>query len=151
MATGVYDRFKTVNDRIADGKARLLKCRQITPDGCWLWTGYVNDKGYGQISYDSRPWRVHILSMFLFKPEEYIKNPNVNHKPECRNKTCFNPDHLYSGTQKENINDAVEAGNMGNRFKNVTVCVNGHEFTPENTYTNPKTGVRTCKRCRANR
>jgi len=65
----------------------------------------------------------------------------VNHL--CHNPKCYNVEHLYAGTQAENMRDMCEAGRHWNQQK--THCKHGHEFTEENTYVY---GVRrTCKTC----
>lgn len=77
---------------------------------CWEWTASLDDKGYGQLFVDwnvKRPVAVHRLSYELHKgpiPEGLL----VRHK--CHNSKCVNPNHLETGTQKDNMEDAVEAG-----------------------------------------
>lgn len=70
----------------------------------------------------------------------------VLHK--CDNNRCCNEEHLFLGTQAENIADAVAKGRM--RGMNWTHCIHGHEFNQENTYIR-KEGRRVCKKCRAER
>lgn len=52
--------------------------------------------------------------------------------------------NLYWGTRSDNNRDAVRHGTHHNASK--THCVNGHEFTPENTYLRTK-GGRDCRTC----
>ncbi len=125
-------------------KEFLLSNRTITPEGCWLWALCKDKDGYGTIRYEDTTWRVHRLSMKVFKPEEFSKAPMTLH--QCNTKACFNPDHLYQGNTSDNTLDTVKAGNHINASK--TICIRGHEYTEENTYRNPKTGQRSCKICR---
>jgi hypothetical protein len=127
-------------------KKRLLSSRFITTNGCWLWTGSVLKTGYGTMSFKNEDWRVHRLSFALFRPSEFQKNLNVNHKKECSSRRCFNPEHLYSGTQLENVKDCVEEGHHYNDSK--VSCPRNHLYTEENTYINVR-GARECKICRA--
>lgn len=133
---------------ISAAKKKLLGRRIITTDGCWLWPGCDHANGYGTMRFKSETWSVHRLSMFLFKPDEYKEGAMVLHKNECTSRRCYNPDHLYSGSQRDNMKDRIESGN--NPELNKTNCIRGHDFTPENTYVN-KLGHRSCKICRKNR
>ena len=63
----------------------------------------------------------------------------------CDNPSCINLEHLYAGTQMENMEDVRERGRHWNTIK--TQCKHGHEFDKENTYI-PKDGFRHCRQCR---
>lgn len=120
---------------------RFSRNRHITNEGCWEWTGTLNNKGYGQVVYKNKKWLVHRLSFFIFKNTEYKDNLLILHY--CNNRRCFNPDHLYSGTYSNNRHDTVEAGNDLN--SNKTHCPYGHLYTLDNTYVYKN--QRHCKTC----
>lgn len=124
-------------------KFKLLANRSIQNNGCWLWTGGTVKSGYGKIRFGTGTWMVHRLSLYIFKPDEYSDSLNALHT--CDVKLCFNPAHLYAGTQKDNMQDRIEKGN--NPELNKTHCIYGHEYTVENTYVNAK-GHRSCMFCR---
>lgn len=83
---------------------------------CWLWMASLRDKKYGQFWLNGKNKNAHVAAWIL----TFGAIPNnlyVLHK--CDNKLCVNPDHLYIGSQKQNIEDAVKKGRMGKLTPNV--------------------------------
>lgn len=83
--------------------------RMVVPEpnsGCWLWLGKMHKNGYGGLGRNGRSHLAHRYSYKLFKcdPGEL----QVNHK--CDVRLCVNPDHLWLGTQSENLNDMIAKG-----------------------------------------
>jgi hypothetical protein len=93
---------------------KLLKQAVVGLDNCWLWTGHRTVYGYGMVHYQGKQQYVHRLSYELFNGE-FPKNMNICHK--CDVKLCLNPDHLFIGTQKDNIHDMIrkERNSRGER------------------------------------
>lgn len=54
-------------------------------------------------------WKTHRLSYKFTHPDEDISDKKICH--ECDNPKCCNPDHLFSGTQQDNIDDRDVKGN----------------------------------------
>ena len=79
-------------------------------NGCWVFVGHCNNYGYGQIEYQERPQLVHRISFRLMKGK-IGKGLYVLHK--CDNPPCWNPDHLFKGTQLDNIRDMINKGRAG--------------------------------------
>lgn len=80
-------------------------------DECWLWTGAVNYKGYGRISFGGRgngEVSAHRTSLEIKLGRPIQDGMLACHK--CNNPLCVNPNHLYEGTYSDNFNDAVLAG-----------------------------------------
>lgn len=76
-------------------------------DTCWLWNGDKSKFGHGRFLYDNLRVNAHRYSYETFVgpiPEGLL----VCHK--CDVPACVNPDHLFLGTQKDNIQDCVKKG-----------------------------------------
>lgn len=90
-----------------DREYLLKRCDQQSPGGCWLWTGRLTRTGYGNAT--RRNVAAHRASYTVFVgpiPDGLC----VLHK--CDVRRCINPDHLFAGTQKENMHDAMRKGRL---------------------------------------
>lgn len=71
--------------------------------GCWIWTALLNEHGYGLLYVSGDRNRLaHRVSWEMHKgpiPDGH----GVLHR--CDTPACVNPDHLFTGTQKDNLSD----------------------------------------------
>lgn len=117
---------------------------------CWVWTGGQDASGYGVFyAVENGKWRrtrAHrwVLGQVRGKPlsREVVGEEDACHK--CDNPPCVNPDHLYVGTRKQNIADAVERERLW-QLKRET-CPKGHPLDGVKVQKNGKTR-RFCKTC----
>jgi hypothetical protein len=74
---------------------------------CWLWTGYTSKAGYGRIrGADGRKRLAHVVALELRLGRTLTKNALHT----CDVPSCCNPNHLYEGTQKQNVQDCIDRG-----------------------------------------
>lgn len=125
-----YHRFNlrgSTEDRpVGWGRRRHLherfweKVNVNAPGGCWEWTGSrtMAGRGYGTIGIGGRSTLAHRVSW-------EIKNGPIPDGPghhgvcvlhRCDNPPCVRPDHLFLGTQKDNVEDMDTKGRRRNRL-----------------------------------
>lgn len=88
-------------DRIESKVERLTEC------GCWVWMGAITSRGYGQLQKNNKKIYAHRASYMAFKGD-IPDGMYVCHT--CDNVSCVNPDHLFLGSQKDNMQDMKNKG-----------------------------------------
>lgn len=83
--------------------ANLLTRSAPMPFGCVFWTG-AKSRGYGVMQINGINRFAHRLSYEVFVGP--VGMMNVCHK--CDIPRCINPDHLFLGTQLDNIADMLK-------------------------------------------
>lgn len=126
----------------------------ITESGCWIWKGSIDKKGYGCMNAFGKKQFVHRVS-YSYYIGEIPKGMLVCHS--CDIPTCVNPNHLFIGDYAANNRDCRNKGRANSENARLTYqnkcrenpkkyCINGHEYTFENSYLD-KNGTRYCRKC----
>lgn len=100
-----------------DELERFMKYVMPEPNtGCWFWIGaYIKTTNYGTFRFRNKMNRANRVSYTLFNGE-ITNGLFVLHK--CDNRLCVNPDHLFLGTNKDNMIDMVSKGRQSRGEKN---------------------------------
>lgn len=119
-------------------KDKLLRYSKLIPEtGCRIFSGTPHSKtGYGRFRINSKEILAHRAAAFAYGLISSLDSEMfVLHKPECTSKMCIAEEHLYAGTQKDNMRDV-----------NIKFNICNHPDIPENRYLR-KDGGTQCKLC----
>lgn len=88
---------------------RLMEKVQKDPSGCWIFTGYKAQYGYGKIGRGGRGKGMALAHRVTY---EHFVGPIpdgllIDHR--CARRDCVNPDHLRPTTHKQNNEHQVGA------------------------------------------
>lgn len=89
---------KTIEERFYD-KIKINK-----ENGCHEWQASISRRGYGQFALNSTTQVSHRVA-WLLSYGQIPKGIYVLH--HCGNPKCVNPAHLFLGTQRDNMNEAI--------------------------------------------
>lgn len=113
-------------------------------DECWIWNGAQHRSGHGHFNAGSGGYQL----AHRFAYEQLVGPIPIGmvlcHR--CDNPRCVRPDHLFVGTQADNVDDMMTKGRGRGQFQPTDVCPRGHSRTPENTRVRPN-GKRSCRPC----
>lgn len=79
----------------------------VTESGCWLWTASVDRGGYGQFHMSGKCAKSHRASYQLYVGP---LDPSLHVCHKCDTPSCVNPEHLFLGTDADNLSDMSAKG-----------------------------------------
>lgn len=110
---------------------------------CIEYQGYCNRDGYGVVSQGRKNPKILAHRKAWADANGPIpEGVCILHK--CDNPPCINVEHLFLGTQADNVADMNAKGR--NPYKRKTHCPKGHPYSGENLLLAPK-GGRKCRAC----
>jgi hypothetical protein len=82
----------------------------VQPNGCWLWQRAKAEFGYGLMSYNGIFQRAHRVAYVLCIAPVPPGLSVLHNCPGGDNPSCVNPEHLFLGTQLDNVQDCIRKG-----------------------------------------
>jgi hypothetical protein len=80
----------------------------VRPNGCHEWTSFKDNCGYGRFMFGSNGVVLAHRVAWEIANGPIPEGIKVLHK--CDNPKCVNPEHLFLGTQQDNMNDMYSKG-----------------------------------------
>ena len=97
----------------------------IEPSGCWHYKGCTDHDGYGRFEFCGRKVGTHRLAWLVCEGTIPI-GLCVCHS--CDNPQCVNPDHLWLGTNADNMRDKCSKGRSGHILHPERMQIGEHHY-----------------------
>lgn len=106
---------------------------------CWVWTGLLDNSGYGVFSFRGRSVKAH---RFIYERECRVIMHTIDHL--CGVARCVNPQHMEDVTIRVNV---LRGNGRAAVQARQTKCYRGHDLVDVNVAPSSD-GRRRCKKCR---
>lgn len=102
----------------------------VKTNDCWLWIGSHQSDGYGTY-WDSEQGKVVLAHRYIWTEYNGIIPGGMNILHKCDVPPCVRPDHLFMGTQGDNIIDMYNKGRGNREHINMGSRNGGAKITPD--------------------
>lgn len=115
--------------------------------GCFLWTSSLRSSGYGELWVKRGGQAAHRLAY-----EHHVGPipPGLCVLHRCDTPACVNPEHLFVGTNQDNVDDKMRKGrHKHGQTPRAAVCIRGHALDASSKIVIPRRGrtEHACKAC----
>lgn len=132
----MYTKGYKHNDPVHNFNLKSPYPLNVDNNECWEWLGSKEKSGYGVFRLDHKKIGAHVAA-FKLALGEIPDGLYVLHK--CHNTCCVNPNHLYCGTQKQNVQDQIDRGTF------IYGSKNGHALLTEEIVIECRASNKTCR------
>lgn len=115
---------KNVNTPVIE---RIMKRVVMIPlSGCWIFTGALNEAGYGMVGLGGRGDGIDRVHRIMYREHvgDIPAGLFVCHR--CDVRSCCNPHHLFAGTNAENMRDCRAKGRASTPPRNTHLVGESH-------------------------
>ena len=132
----------------------FIRGNSIKSEDCLLWNGATGKEGFPQ-TLDRKLWREEgkqrqvRIHRWVYENQVGALRKGQQVRQSCGNKLCVAPAHLEISTPRTGRVPLGDAGQYKGRQKRedyLEACTNGHPWTIETLYIDPK-GRRVCRKC----
>lgn len=140
MSRSIDEWIASHDDQAIPARVKVRFHESYIPEpnsGCWLWVGSLMNMGYGTMSIDGKNKLAHRISYQIARGS-IPDGAYICHR--CDNTFCVNPEHLFAGTQTDNMRDCAKKG------RNVTPTHQGEDHSQSKLTNSDVLAIRSDKR-----